>query len=203
LKMLNYYLHKLRNVADSIDPVQIERLVEILYEAYQQKKQIFIFGNGGSGANASHFCEDIGKGTLRSLNDRRRFRVMSLVENAPYVSAWANDEGYDTIFEQQLRNLAGNGDVAIGISGSGNSKNVLRAIEYAKLNGMITVGMTGFDGGELAQEVSCSVHIPCYDMGMVESFHLVVAHLVVDCLRERIKEAVLCPESSRSSGERI
>lgn len=201
--MINYYFHKLCNIADSIDPAQIEKLVEVLYQAYEKRNQIFIFGNGGSGSNASHFCEDIGKGTLRSLNDTRRFRVISLAENTSYLSAWANDEGYDTIFEQQLRNLAGKGDVVIAMSGSGNSKNVLRAIEYAKLHGMITVGMTGFDGGDLAQAVSCSVHVPSFDMGMVENFHLIVSHLVVDCLREKIRNTAISLESSRSSHQRI
>lgn len=185
--MINDYFLKLCSICDSINKEQIEGLVEVLYRAYKKGNQVFIFGNGGSGATASHFCEDLGKGTLRSLNDKRRFRVISLTDNTPYLLAWANDEGYETVFEQQLRNLAKEGDVVIGISGSGKSKNVLRAIEYAKSHGMITVGMTGFDGGELAREVSYSIHIPCQDMGMVENFHLIVVHLVVDCLRRRIK----------------
>lgn len=185
--MITDYFLKLHSLSESIDESQIEKLVEILYRAYKEENQIFIFGNGGSGATASHFCEDLGKGTLRSLNDKRRFRVISLTDNTPYLLAWANDEGYETVFEQQLRNLAREGDIAIGISGSGRSKSVLRAIEYAKSNAMVTIGMTGFDGGELASEVSHVVHIPSFDMGMVENFHLIIVHLLIDCLRKKIK----------------
>ncbi len=185
--MISSYFPDLCSLCNSIDKTQVEKLVEILYQAYERGSQIFIFGNGGSGATASHFCEDLGKGTLKSPSDKRRFRVISLTDSIPYLLAWANDEGYETVFEQQLRNLGRAGDVAIGISGSGKSRNVLRAIEYAKSTEMITVGMTGFDGGELARKVSYSVHIPSSDMGMVENFHLIIVHLVVDCLKKRMK----------------
>jgi len=185
--MISDYLLKIASVCGSIETEQIERLVEILYEAYKKEKQVFIFGNGGSAATASHFCEDLGKGTLRKASDKGRFKVISLATNIPYILAWANDEGYESIFEQQLRNLGNGGDVVIGMSGSGRSENVLRAIEYANSHGMVTVGMTGFDGGELARRVSHEVHVPSFDIGMVENFHLVITHLVVQCLRKKIR----------------
>jgi D-sedoheptulose 7-phosphate isomerase len=161
-------------------------LLDHLEAAYHDGRTVFLFGNGGSAATASHFCEDLGKGTLRSIHETRRLRVMSLTDNTPYILAWANDEGYETIFEQQLRNFARRGDLAIGISGSGNSKNVLRAIEYANAAGLRTMGMTGFDGGKLRQIAGHSVHVPSYDMGVVESVHMIVAHYVVNSLRARL-----------------
>jgi len=165
---------------------EVEAFISILEKAYWQHRMIYMFGNGGSGANASHFCEDLGKGTLSDLQQGHRFRVMSLTDNIPYILAWANDHGYETIFEQQLRNFAEPGEVAIGISGSGNSPNVLRAIEFGNKIGMITIGVTGFDGGRLKQMAQHTVHIPIHDMGIVESIHLTLFHYVVYKLRDRI-----------------
>ncbi|MDZ7344503.1 MAG: SIS domain-containing protein [candidate division KSB1 bacterium] len=170
----------------SFDTYEVDVLIEYLEEAYYRGKHIFIFGNGGSGATASHFCEDLGKGTLRSKNDSRRFKVMSLTDNMPYILAWANDEGYETIFEQQLRNFAQPGQIAIGISGSGNSPNVLRAIEYANSAGLRTIGMTGFDGGRLREIAQHCVHVPIFEMGIVESIHMIIVHYVVNSLRNRL-----------------
>ncbi len=193
----------LRELCDLIDPGQIEGLVDVLYSAYRNGSRIFVFGNGGSGATASHFCEDLGKGTLRGPEETKRFRVVSLTDNTPYILAWANDEGYESIFEQQLRNLADEGDVAIAISGSGNSANVIRAMEYAISHGMVTVGMTGFDGGRLGTMVGQRVHIPSFDMGMVENFHLIVIHLVVDSLRKKMmKRAVFLDRDGVLNEER-
>jgi D-sedoheptulose 7-phosphate isomerase len=145
-----------------------------------------MFGNGGSGATASHFCEDLAKGTLNGKKDIKRFKVISLTDNVPFILALANDEGYETIFEQQLRNLAEPDDIAIGISGSGNSPNVINAIEYANRNGLITVGMTGFDGGKLKKIARYLVHIPIDDMGITECVHSIITHYITDCLREKI-----------------
>jgi D-sedoheptulose 7-phosphate isomerase len=170
----------------SFNTVDVDVLLEYLEEAFYQRKNIFVFGNGGSGATASHFCEDLGKGTLRSTNDVQRFKVMSLTDNTPYILAWANDEGYDTVFEQQLRNFAEPGDLAVGISGSGNSKNVLQAIEYANSVDVFTVGMTGFDGGRLREIAKHCVHVPIYEMGIVESVHLIIVHYIVNSMRNRL-----------------
>lgn len=182
---ITHYFRQVFDACKAIDIKESEALVNILEEAFHRGKRVFIFGNGGSGATASHFCEDLGKGTLSGPDNPKRFKVMSLTDNMPYILAWANDEGYDTIFEQQLRNLAEEGDVAIGISGSGNSANVVKAIEYANRRGLVSVGMTGFDGGKLGTMVQCHVHVPCNDMGLVESVHLTIAHYVVNVLKER------------------
>lgn len=167
----------------SFDTYESDILLNELLDAYQRGSTVFLFGNGGSAATASHFCEDLGKGTLRSKNETKRLRVMSLTDNTPYILAWANDEGFEHIFEQQLRNFARQGDVAIGISGSGNSKNVIRAIDYANAAGLRTIGMTGFGGGRLREIAGQCVHVPLYDMGAVESVHMIIAHYIVNSLR--------------------
>lgn len=180
------YLQRVFQACSAIDPEENEILIKVLEEAYHRGKKIFIFGNGGSGATASHFCQDLAKGTLNETDDQKRFRAISLTDNVPCLLAWANDEGYETVFEQQLRNLAEEGDVAIGISGSGNSLNVLKAIEYANSIGMVTVGMTGFDGGKLKRLAQHNVHVPVNDMGITEAIHSIITHWVVAYLRDRI-----------------
>ncbi|MCK4417458.1 MAG: SIS domain-containing protein [Candidatus Latescibacteria bacterium] len=180
------YLDRFCQAAAGVDPAQAEDLVRLLENAYRQQKAIYIFGNGGSGANASHFCEDLGKGTLKGPSQTGRFRVMSLTDNTPYILAWANDEGFETIFEQQLRNFAQPEEVAIGISASGNSPNVLEAIAFANPIGMHTVGFTGFDGGRLKSMAKYPLHVPSDDMGIVESVHQLLLHYIVSVLRNRI-----------------
>src|SRR3954453_21151501 len=136
-----------------IDPAEVKKLADLVHDCYVRGRFVFVCGNGGGGSNASHFCEDVGKGTLRREdfdNDRkRRVRILSLTDNTPYILAWGNDEGFDRIFVEQLKNLAQPGDLLIAISGSGNSPNVLRAVEWANAHGMKTFGCTGFSGGQL------------------------------------------------------
>ena len=136
-----------------IDPGQIQSLADAIFDCYQKQRLVFVCGNGGSGSNSSHFCEDLGKGTLRREdfdNDRKkRLRIISLTDNTPYILAWGNDEGFDRIFVEQLKNLAGPGDLLVAISGSGNSPNVLRAVDWANQHGLTTFGCTGFSGGKL------------------------------------------------------
>ncbi|MCU0644230.1 MAG: SIS domain-containing protein [bacterium] len=188
MEMINDYFNRVYAACNSVRTSDNMKLIKILERAYHRNRRIFIFGNGGSGATASHFCEDLAKGTLNGKKDIKRFKVISLTDNVPFILALANDEGYENIFEGQLRNLAEPGDVAIGISGSGNSPNVIKAIEYANKNQMITVGMTGFGGGKLRRIVQHSVHIPVHDMGVIESVHSVITHYVTDCLREKINQ---------------
>lgn len=178
----------LRQVAKLLEdlPSQCDRFVETLYQGFEQERTIFLCGNGGSAANASHFGQDLAKGTLSSMSAKRRFRVIPLTDNIGFITALANDEGYDSIFEQQLRNLAGAGDLLVAISGSGNSPNVLRAVEYANSIGMKTIGVTGYDGGKLRTLAHESVHIPIEDMGMCEALHGVVFHAAMCFLRERL-----------------
>jgi D-sedoheptulose 7-phosphate isomerase len=173
-----------------IDPAQVKTLADAIYECFQSRRMVFLCGNGGSGSNASHFCEDLGKGTLRredyDNNRKPRLRVLSLTDQTPYILAWANDEGFDRVFVEQLKNLANPADLLIAISGSGNSPNVLRAVEWANQNGLRTFGCTGFSGGKLRALAQQSFHVPLEDMGMVESIHLTAFHWIVDDLHRRI-----------------
>jgi D-sedoheptulose 7-phosphate isomerase len=173
-----------------VDPAQVKALADAMFECYRQERMIFVCGNGGSGSNASHFCEDIGKGTLRREdfdNDRkRRIRILSLTDNTPYILAWGNDEGFDRIFVEQLKNLARPGDLLIAISGSGNSPNILRAVEWANAHDMKTFGCTGFGGGKLRTLAQHNLHVPLDDMGIVETIHLAAFHWIVDDLHRRL-----------------
>jgi D-sedoheptulose 7-phosphate isomerase len=173
-----------------IDSAEVKALADAVYHCYEHGRIVFLCGNGGSGSNASHFCEDLGKGTLRRDdfdNDRKkRLRVLSLTDNTPYILAWGNDEGFDRVFVEQLKNLASRGDLLIAISGSGNSPNVLRAVEWANRNGLKTFGCTGFSGGRLRTLAQQGLHVPLDDMGIVESIHLMAFHWVVDDLHRRI-----------------
>jgi D-sedoheptulose 7-phosphate isomerase len=167
-----------------VDTGEVSALVDAIVDAYRDGQMVLLIGNGGSGASASHLCEDLGKGTLTDPERQRRLRVVSLTDNVPYILAWANDEGYESVFVEQLRNLAQPGALLIAISGSGNSPNVLRAVEYANAHGMRTFGVCGYDGGALKRAAQQSLHVRCSDMGMVEAIHGVVFHYLVDVLRE-------------------
>lgn len=179
------YLKKVAELLETL-PDQGDRFVEALYRGFEGDHTVFLIGNGGSAANASHFAQDLAKGTLSSMDAKRRFRVVALTDNIGFITALANDEGYDSIFEQQLRNLARSGDILVAISGSGNSPNVIRGVEFAKSIGMTVIGVTGFDGGKLKSLADVSVHIPVDDMGMTEALHAVVFHLAMSRLRERL-----------------
>jgi D-sedoheptulose 7-phosphate isomerase len=184
---LQTYLSDFSELLKKVDPREVDVLVEALVEAYRNGQFVFIIGNGGSGANASHLCEDLGKGTLHDFNKQKRLKVMSLTDNTPYILAWGNDAGYDRVFVEQLKNFAQPGAVLLAISGSGNSANVLKAVEYANSIGMKTFGITGYDGGKLRKLAQFSVHVPSHNMGAVESVHLVLFHYLLDSLYEKFK----------------
>ena len=184
------FLERVGHEMQRIDPTQVQALADAMYGCYQNGRFIFLIGNGGSGSNASHFCEDVGKGTLRRQDfdddKKKRFRILSLTDNTPYILAWGNDEGFERVFVEQLKNLAGPGDLLIAISGSGNSPNILRAVEWANAHGMKTFGCTGFSGGTLQTLAHHNLHVPLDDMGIVESIHLTAFHWVVDDLHRRV-----------------
>ena len=151
-------------------------------------KQVFILGNGGSASTASHFVCDLGKNTR--VPGIPNFRVMGLTDNIALFSALANDEGYENVFAQQLANHLQPGDVVIGISTSGNSKNVVNAIQLANSGGAKTIGFTGFDSGELGSIVDVNLHVPSQSIEHVEDVHLVLEHLITKALREKAMEMV-------------
>jgi len=179
------YLDEIKHLLDDIREdvvVKLDRLARILLHARDHRNTIFVMGNGGSAATASHFVGDLSKGTL--VEGFPRFRAISLTDNIPNLLAWANDKSYDDIFVEQLKNLMQSGDVVIGISGSGNSPNVIKAIEYANTHGAVTIGLSGYDGGHLLRSAQENIHIPSFSMVKVEDMHLLLEHLLTSMLRE-------------------
>jgi len=165
----------------------IARIVPVLLEARANDRTIYFFGNGGSASTASHFVCDIGKATIRG--DGRRFRCAALVDNVETVTAWANDADYSKVFSEQLATVANRGDVAVGISGSGNSPNVLRAMEVARTLGLRTIGLTGMGGGKLKDAVEIPVVVPSNSMQHIEDVHLLICHLLTAYLRDEAPAA--------------
>jgi D-sedoheptulose 7-phosphate isomerase len=171
--------------ARRVDLAAVGRCIDRLAEAYRDDRQVFLIGNGGSAANASHFAEDLAKSSLRD-SDRKRFRVLSLTDNTSFITAIANDIGYEDIFAFQLRQFLRTGDVLIAISGSGNSPNVVKAAAYAREAGGTVIGLTGFDGGKLLKLAHIGLHVPLKDMCKSEAVHGILLHMVVELLRERL-----------------
>jgi len=184
------FLDRVGEELKKCDPTQVQALADAIYACYDKRATVYVIGNGGSGSNSSHFCEDLGKCTLRredfDNDNKKRLRILSLTDNTPYILAWANDEGFDRVFSEQLKNLANPGDLLIAISGSGNSPNILRAVEWANRHGVTTFGCTGFSGGKLKAMANHCFHVPLDDMGIVESIHLTAFHWIVDNLHKRI-----------------
>jgi len=166
---------------------QIDRVAEALWRAYVENRTVYVFGNGGSAALASHCACDLGKGTV--IDGNRRFRVLALTDNIPLMTAWANDASYDDVFAEQLTSLIGKADIALAISGSGNSPNVLKALQVARQSGAFTIGLTGFQGGKMKNLCDLCVVVPSDNMQIIEDFHVSVSHSVFASLRARMCEA--------------
>jgi len=182
---LKAYTRKVVEKLEDLDTDPIEALIGAMRDVKARGGAIYIFGNGGSGAAASHFAEDVGKMTTKDTESHLgRFRIMSLTDNTPYILCLGNDLGYERIFEQQLMNLARPGDLAIGISGSGNSENVVRAVAAAKRMGLTTAALLGYDGGKLKPMVDIAVHVPSMDMQVCEDLHMHIIHQIVRALME-------------------
>ncbi len=178
------YLDRLRDELGRIDAAAVERWADFVFDVLTRGSTLYLIGNGGSAAAASHLSVDLGKGTVAadSLRDEshRRLRVVSLTDNVPWITAVANDLDHDQVFVQQLMSAAVAGDALMAFSGSGNSPNVLAAVDWANRHGLRTFGLTGFDGGKLKQLQQDGVHVALDDMGMVESVHVCLFHWVVD-----------------------
>lgn len=197
------YVDRLKAELDRVDQAEMRHWADLIYEAWQNEKFVFIFGNGGSGTTATHMSEDLGKSTLheKDLRDesKKRLKVMSLTDNLGWILALGNDVGYDQIFVQQLMNYGSAGDVVIAISGSGNSPNVLHAVDWANRHGLKTFGLTGFNGGKLKQMAQAGLHVPLNDMGMVESVHLALFHWVLNDVFARINHEGRYASAAQSS----
>ncbi len=186
LEGMKEHIRQTEEVLRRTDFSSVGKLIERLHDAYLKGRRVFLFGNGGSAACASHFAEDLAKGIIRDMSQEKRLRVMSLTDSSPFITALGNDCGYDSIFREQLKTHAVGDDIAVGISGSGNSPNILNGVAWARENGLYTVGITGFDGGRLRSMVHLNIHFPVMDMEISENAHLIVVHLVVGGLRRLI-----------------
>jgi D-sedoheptulose 7-phosphate isomerase len=182
------YLQKVSLVLRRLPFAQIDRVTDVLWNAYQDNRSVYLFGNGGSAALASHCACDFGKGTV--VNGNRRFRVLALTDNVPLVTAWANDARYDDIFSEQLRSLLQAKDVIFAISGSGNSQNVLNGLKAGRELGAYTIGLTGFQGGKMKALCDICVVIPSDNMQVIEDLHLSVTHSIFTSFRERLEHRV-------------
>jgi len=182
------YLEELKETLNRLPFSKIRKIKDILLSAYQKNKRVFIMGNGGSAATASHFGCDLAKGTTMGKGDLTpRFRVTTLTDNVPLLTAWSNDADYSSVFLEQLRNILQSGDVVIAISASGNSENVVRATEYANANLAITVALTGFEGGKLKKIAQECLIVPSQSMERIEDVHLILEHLICSWLRNEIQ----------------
>ena len=180
---INEYFEKEKRALDSISREDLSNVMNILENARIDGRNIFIMGNGGSAATASHFVCDFNKGVADGKSDDfKSYRFICLNDNIPSMLAVSNDISYDDVFLHQLKTLFISGDVVIGISGSGNSKNVLKAIDYANKSGGVTIGFEGYDGGKLKAIAQYNVHVPVMDMQITEDLHMVFDHCMMKIL---------------------
>ena len=186
---IDEYFEKVARTLKNLDRDMLEQFVDMILETHENEGTLFFFGNGGSGANASHFCGDFLKGL--AYDPIKRFRAICLNDNLPALMAVANDISYDDIFVEQLKNFVRKGDLVIGLSGSGNSPNVVKALEYANSIGARTVALCGFTGGKIKEIATLSIHADIMDMEISEDLHLVIAHCVKRILMERL--GIPCP----------
>ena len=186
------YFADLRRCVDALAPVDVARFAACLETAYTEDRQVFIMGNGGSAATASHMACDLAKNVypIGSGLSFRRFRVSSLTDNVPLITALANDCGYDQVFAEQLANLLQEDDLVIAISASGNSPNILKGLALARERGARTAALLGFDGGLARDLADVSIVVDSRDYGTVEDLHLIVNHLVATWLRQMLSAAV-------------
>lgn len=184
---INDYFAGLQALIADLDYARVDRLTDLLHEAWSDGKNVLIFGNGGSAASASHIVNDLQKCIY--LDSGKPIRALCLSDNTPLVLAWGNDTDFSNIYAPQIECWAGPGDLAIGISGSGNSPNIIRAVEAANARGARTFGLAGYGGGELARVAKESLVLQTHNMQHIEDIHMAVLHGVFSALRERTRRA--------------
>jgi D-sedoheptulose 7-phosphate isomerase len=192
--LVDAYLKELEQVVRDMPRDAIWEVIHVLMAAWRRGSHIFLLGNGGSAATASHMSNDLNKYTI--VPGQARFKAMSLADNIPLMTAWGNDTAYENIFVEQMRNFLEPGDVAIGISASGNSANVLKALQFARDQGAVTVGLTGRNGGALRQLVDHCILVPSDRIGQQEDAHMILDHLIASTLRELIEQEASLPQDS-------
>ena len=184
---IEWYFAEIKTVLDQIDRDPIRQAISILHKARIEGRQIFIMGNGGSASTASHMVCDLAKNTRGP--DWPHYKVIGLSDNMAILSAYGNDDGYENVFALQLANLINPGDIVVAISTSGNSPNVLRAVELANEHGATVIGMTGFGAGKLGPMVDVHLHVPSDCIEQVEDIHLMLEHLITKALRDMTRSA--------------
>jgi D-sedoheptulose 7-phosphate isomerase len=184
------YIQGLKDVLDRIPLGPVEEIIQAIELAQNERRQIFVIGNGGSAATASHMMNDLCKGTLGHKGDAPwpRLRVIALTDNVSLMTAWANDADYTRVFSEPLKNLAQRGDLLIAISASGNSPNIIAAVEAAKQIGVKVLGLAGFGGGKLATLAEVCFVVPSDGYGPVEDVHMILDHIITGYLYEKLKE---------------
>jgi D-sedoheptulose 7-phosphate isomerase len=192
MEQIHRYINELKGTMDRLPVEMIDKVVHLLHKARIQNRQIFIMGNGGSASTASHFVCDLAKNTRRP--GWPHFRTIGLTDNMAIFSAYGNDEGFENVFSEQLANMVQPDDLVVGISTSGNSPNVLKAIDLANRVGAVTIGFTGFDGGELGAMVQYHVHVPSNIIEQVEDLHLALEHMICRTLGNLAQPVVVMPE---------
>lgn len=188
------YFEELQRVASNLCYDGVNQIANALVKAYECERTVFTFGNGGSASLASHLACDLGKGTAY-CNGGKRLRVLALTDNLPTLTAWANDSDYEDVFSEQLRNFVRPEDIAFAISGSGNSKNVLNALQVARGAGATTVGISGFQGGEMKSLCHICVIVPSNNMQIIEDLHLAIAHSIFRIVYTRMSPRTLAASS--------
>jgi len=191
------YREGLRECFEELAVDKLERVAEILLRAQREGRKVFFLGNGGSASTASHMAVDFGKGT--AMQGQPRLRAISLTDNIGLITAWANDSAYESVFQEQLDNLLEPQDVVVGISASGNSANVLRAMEFARQRGAVTIGLIGFGGGKLKDLVDVDITVASRNYGQIEDFHLSLDHILSQYLKA--KNGLQLPEETAKNGE--
>jgi D-sedoheptulose 7-phosphate isomerase len=178
----------------------MDRIAQALLQAFEEEKMIFVFGNGGSAASASHMMCDMNKGASDAVLGKR-LKVMALTDNVPLLTAWANDSSYDRVFSEQLKNFVRSRDVVLAISASGNSRNVLLALRTAREHGAVTLGISGYQGGAMKPLCDVCAVVPCDNMQIIEDMHHAILHSVFTAVRKRLVAPI--PEAVTAAGGRF
>lgn len=183
-QQIRAYFEREKEIITNLNYAEIAEAVEVIKKAYEREATIYVFGNGGSAATASHFTADFNKGICENLD--KKFNLVCLSDNTPIVTAIANDISYDDIFYFQLKNKLKADDLILAISGSGNSKNVIKAVEYAKEVGTKVVGITGYSGGKLRELADYHMHVDVDDMQITEDIHMAFDHMMYRVLTDEL-----------------
>jgi D-sedoheptulose 7-phosphate isomerase len=182
MSYIQWYLEEVGNILEQLPTDQITHIIRTLEQARMERRQIFLIGNGGSAATASHFANDLLKATV--AEGKPRMKAIALTDNIPIMLAYANDCGYETIFAEQLDALSAPGDLVVAFSGSGRSPNVIRALDLARERGLTTIGITGRDGGDMRERCDICLIAPCEPMEQIEDVHIVLCHLIYSAIRD-------------------